>query len=95
MHVAEQASNVGELAPLEQAVAADPNDHQARYDLALALSAKNEREAAADHLLEIIKRDRAWNEQGARKQLLQLFEAWGLMDPATIAARRKLSAIWF
>jgi putative thioredoxin len=95
VHVAEQASNVGELAPLEQAVTVNPNDHQARYDLALALSAKGDREAAADHLLEVIKRDRAWNEQAARKQLLQLFEAWGLMDPATVAARRKLSAIWF
>ena len=95
LRLAEQASNVGELAPLEQAVAANPNDHQARYDLALALSAKDDREATADQLLEIIRRDRAWNEQAARKQLLQLFEAWGLMDPATIAARRKLSAIWF
>ncbi len=95
LRLAEQASNVGELAPLEQAVAANPDDHQARFDLALALSAKDDREATADQLLEIIKRNRDWNEQAARKQLLQLFEAWGLMDPATIAARRKLSAIWF
>ncbi len=95
LRLAEQASNVGELAPLEQAVAANPDDHQSRFDLAVALSAKGDREAAADHLLEIIRRDRKWNDEAARKQLLQLFEAWGLMDPATVAARRKLSAIWF
>ena len=95
LRLAEQASNVGELAPLEQAVAADPDDHKSRFDLALALSAKGDREGAADQLLEIIKRDRKWNDEAARKQLLQLFEAWGLMDPATVAARRKLSAIWF
>jgi putative thioredoxin len=95
LRLAEQAANVGELAPLEQAIAANPNDHQARFDLATALSGKGERDAAADQLLEIIKRDRKWNEEAARKQLLQLFEAWGLMDPATITARRKLSSIWF
>src|SRR5271166_2497718 len=95
LRLAEQASNVGELAPLEKAVAANPDDHKARYDLAVALSAKGDREAAADQLLEIIRRDRKWNDEAARKQLLQLFEAWGLMDPASIAARRKLSAIWF
>src|SRR5208282_1937067 len=82
LRLAEQASNVGELAPLEQAVAANPNDHQARLDLAVALSAKGDREAAANQLLEIVRRDRKWNDEAARKQLLQLFEAWGLMDPA-------------
>ena len=95
LRVAEQAATVGELAPLEQAVAANPDDHKSRFDLAVALSAKGDREAAADQLLEIIRRDRKWNDEAARKQLLQLFEAWGLMDTATVAARRKLSAIWF
>ncbi|MBV9288250.1 MAG: thioredoxin [Hyphomicrobiales bacterium] len=95
LRLAEQASSVGELKPLEQRVAANPNDLQARFDLAVALSAKGERDGAADQLLEIIKRDRKWNDEAARKQLLQLFEAWGIMDPATVAARRKLSAIWF
>jgi putative thioredoxin len=95
LRLAEQASNVGELAPLEQAVAANPDDHQARFDLAVGLSAKGDRAAAADQLLELIRRDRSWNDQAARKQLLQLFEAWGLMDPESVAARRKLSAIWF
>jgi putative thioredoxin len=95
LHLAEQASSVGELAPLQKALAANPDDHQARYDLALALNAKGERDAAADELLTIIKRDRAWNDGAARRQLLQFFEAWGLMDKTTVAARRKLSAIWF
>jgi putative thioredoxin len=95
LRLAEQASNVGELGPLEQAVAANPDDHQARFDLAVALSAKGDRASAADQLLEIIRRDRKWNDEAARKQLLQLFEAWGLMDPESVAARRKLSAIWF
>jgi putative thioredoxin len=95
LRLAEQASNVGELAPLEQAVAANSDNHQARFDLAVALSAKGDRDGAADQLLEIIRRDRKWNDEAARKQLLQLFEAWGLMDPASVAARRKLSAIWF
>jgi putative thioredoxin len=95
LHVAEQAANIGDLAPLQKAVSANPDDHQARFDLALALNAHGERDKAADELLAIIKRDRAWNEGGARKQLLQFFEAWGLMDKAAVAARRKLSAIWF
>jgi putative thioredoxin len=95
LRLAEQASSVGELAPLEQAVAANPDDHKARFDLAVALSGKGDRAGAADQLIEIIRRDRKWNDEAARKQLLQLFEAWGLMDPASVAARRKLSAIWF
>jgi putative thioredoxin len=95
LHLAEQAETVGDLAPLQKALAANPDDHQARFDLAIALNAGGERDKAADELLTIIKRDRAWNDGAARKQLLQFFEAWGLMDKATVAARRKLSAIWF
>jgi len=95
VHLAEQAATVGDLAPLEKAIAEDSTNHQARFDLAVALNAKGDREGAAAHLLEIIKRQRGWKEDAARKQLLQFFEAWGLMDEATIAARRKLSAIWF
>ncbi|MGD0185992.1 MAG: thioredoxin [Roseiarcus sp.] len=95
VHVAEQAAAVGDLAPLEKALAENPDDHQARFDLALALNAKGRRDEAADSLLAIIKRDRKWNEEAARKQLLQFFEAWGLMDPAAVTARRKLSAILF
>jgi putative thioredoxin len=95
VHLAEQATTVGDLAPLEKAVAEDPANHQARFDYAVALNAKGDRESAAAQLLDIIKRERDWKDGAARKQLLQFFEAWGLMDEATVAARRKLSSIWF
>ena len=88
---AEQAESVGELGELEQKVASNPKDFQARLDLAIALNARGDREPAADLLLDIIKRERNWNDDAARKQLLQFFEAWGQMDPETLAARRKLS----
>lgn len=91
----EQASSVGDLGGLEAAVKADPANYQARFDLAVALAAKGEREAATDHLIEIVKRNREWNDDGARKQLLQFFEAWGPMDEMTKAGRRKLSAAIF
>jgi putative thioredoxin len=95
LELAERAASLGDLAGLEQRIAADAGDHQARFDLAVALNARGFRLEAADHLLEIIKRDRAWNEDGARKQLLQFFEAWGPMDEVTLSARRKLSAYLF
>jgi putative thioredoxin len=95
LEVAEQAKSLGPLTELEQKVAANPADHQARFDLALALNAAGEREKAADHLLDIVKRDRKWNDDGARKQLVQLFEAWGPTDEATVNGRRKLSSVLF
>ena len=95
LELAEQAKSVGPLAELEQKVAANPLDHQARFDLAVALNAAGKRQEAADHLLEIVKRDRKWNEDGARKQLVQFFEAWGPTDEATVNGRRKLSSILF
>jgi len=84
-----------QLTGLQQRLAANPDDHQARFDLATALNATDDRAGAADALLDIMRRDRTWNEQAARLQLLRLFEAWGLSDPATIAARRRLSALLF
>ena len=93
--LAEQAASVGDLGELESKVAANALDHQARFDLAIALNGKGQRDAAADHLLEIIRRDRKWNEDGARKQLVQFFEAWGAADAATIEGRKKLSSILF
>ncbi len=84
-----------QLGEFERRLAADPGDHQARYDLAAALNAAGRRADAADALLHIVKLDRAWNEDAARLQLLKLFEAWGLTDPATLSARRKLSALLF
>ena len=95
IELAEQAASLGDAADLMRRVEADPLDHQARFDLALALNARGRREEAANQLLEIVRRDRAWNDDGARKQLVQFFEAWGPMDPMTIAGRRKLSSILF
>jgi putative thioredoxin len=95
LDLAEQATSLGPIAELEQKVAANPLDHQARFDLALALNAQGRRGEAVDHLLEIVKRDRKWNDDGARKQLVQLFDAWGPTDEATVAGRRRLSSILF
>lgn len=83
------------LKSLEARLAANPADFDAGYDLATALNALGRREEAADALLAIIRRDRAWRDDGARLQLLKFFEAWGFDDPAAIAARRKLSALLF
>jgi putative thioredoxin len=85
----------GRLQDLQARISADPLDYQARYDLATALNASGAREQAAETLLEIIRRNRGWNDDAARLQLLRLFEAWGFEDPVTIAARRRLSAVLF
>lgn len=95
LDVAEQAASLGPIVELEKRVAEQPLDHQARFDLALALNAKGRRLEAVEHLLAIVRRDRQWNEDGARKQLIQLFEAWGPADEATVAGRRRLSSILF
>jgi putative thioredoxin len=95
LELAEQAADLGPIHEFEHRLAQNPADHQARFDLALALNAKGKREEATDHLLEIFRRDRSWNDDGARKQLVQFFEAWGPMDEATIAGRRKLSSLLF
>jgi putative thioredoxin len=93
--LAEQAQSVGPVGELEQKVAANPLDFQSRLDLATALNASGKRKEATDQLLEIIKRDRKWNEEAARKQLVQFFEAWGGTDEATVEGRRRLSTILF
>jgi putative thioredoxin len=93
--LAEQAKSVGPLNDLEAKVAANPADHQARFDLAVALNAAGKRADAAQHLLDIVKRDRKWNDDAARKQLVQFFDAWGATDDATLAGRKKLSSILF
>jgi putative thioredoxin len=95
LDVAEQAKSVGPIADLEHKVLSNPLDHQARFDLAVALNAKGQRQEALDHLIEIVRRDRKWNDDGARKQLVQFFEAWGPTDDATVAGRRRLSSILF
>ncbi|HEY0330627.1 MAG TPA: co-chaperone YbbN [Rhodopseudomonas sp.] len=93
--LAEQASSLGPITELEQKVAANPLDHQARFELAVALNAAGRRSEATDHLLEIVKRDRKWDDDGARKQLVLLFEAWGAADEATVDGRKRLSTILF
>jgi putative thioredoxin len=95
LEVAEQAKSVGPVNELEQKVAANPLDHQARFDLATALNAAGKRAEAVNHLIEIVKRDRKWNEDGARKQLVQFFEAWGPTEEATVEGRKRLSSILF
>lgn len=95
LQLAEEAEALGSVADLEARVAADPNDHQARYDLALALNAKGFRAEAVEALIALMRADRSWNEDAARLKLLELFEAWGAKDPATAKGRRLLSAVLF
>jgi putative thioredoxin len=95
LELAEQAKTLGPISELEQKVAANPLDHQARFDLALALNGKGQRADALEHLITIVKRDRKWNDDGARKQLVQFFDAWGPTDEATIDGRKRLSSILF
>ena len=93
--LAEQIGEAGDVSSLRAAVEQAPNDHQARYDLALALVSAGEREAGVTELIEIVRRDREWNDQSARKQLLTLFDAYGPTDELTVSGRRQLSAILF
>jgi putative thioredoxin len=95
LQLTEQAKTLGPLTELEQKVAANPLDHQARFDLALALNGKGRRLEALDNLIAIVKRDRKWNDDGARKQLVQFFDAWGPTDEATVEGRKRLSSILF
>jgi putative thioredoxin len=95
LDIAEQAKSVGPIADLERKVAADPLDHQARFDLAVALNSKGRRQEAVDQLIAIVKRDRKWNDDGARKQLVQFFDAWGATDEATVEGRKRLSSVLF
>ena len=91
----ETAGAADDLQKNRKAVEADPSDHQARYDLALALIAVGDRETAVDELLEIFRRDRTWNEEAAKTQLLKLFDAFGATDPLTLSGRRRLSSMIF
>jgi putative thioredoxin len=95
LELAEQAKSLGPVAELEQKVAANPADHQARFDLALALNGSGRRLDALEQLITITKRDRKWNDDGARKQLVQFFDAWGPTDEATVEGRKRLSSILF
>lgn len=90
-----EAADLGETDELAARLAQNPDDHQARFDLAVKYNADGRRIEAAETLVALMKRDRTWNEDGARKKLLELFEAWGPKDPATLKGRRLLSALLF
>ena len=95
LDLAKLAGKAGDVGKLKAKVEAEPADHQARIDYAMALAAAGKKSEAADQLLESFRRDRKWNEEAARKQLVQLFDAWGPKDPATLEGRRRLSSILF
>jgi putative thioredoxin len=95
IELASQTAELGDEAPLRDRIASDPKDFQARFDLALLLNARGDRDGAADLLLEIISRSRTWEDEKARKQLLQFFDAWGPTHEATLGARRRLSSLLF
>ena len=95
LELARNAAKAGDVKKLEAKVAAAPSDHQSRIDYALALAAAGRKSEALDQLLEAVRRDRKWNEEAARKQLVQLFDAWGPKDAATLEGRRRLSSILF
>ncbi|MFY9287280.1 MAG: thioredoxin [Alphaproteobacteria bacterium] len=95
LELAEQSAQTGPVSDLQGKVEKDPADLQARYDLALAYYAADQKEKAVDELLDIVKRNRTWNEEAARKQLVKFFEAFGVMDPLTVSARKRLSSILF
>ena len=92
---AESKAPGADAGALEARLAADPDDHEARFELALARYAAGDAQAALDGLLEIVRRDREWNEQAARKQLLKMFDAIGATDPLVVETRRKLSSLLF
>jgi putative thioredoxin len=95
LDLARKAETVDDSLDLESRLEADPADHRTRFDLAVALAARGQKSRAVEHLLEIVRRERAWNEEAARKQLVQLFDAWGPKDEATLEGRRKLSSLLF
>ncbi len=93
--LAEQAEGAGETADLRAKVDANPDDHQARFDLAVALSAADDNEAAIEELLELFRRDREWNDSAAKEQLFKIFEMLGPKDQVGLAGRRRLSSMIF
>ncbi|HUG63342.1 MAG TPA: thioredoxin [Methylomirabilota bacterium] len=95
LELAEQTADLGDTSVLVARIEADPNDHEARLELALALAARDERKAAVDHLVESVRRERGWNDDASRKQLVQFFDAWGPTDAATLYGRRRLSSVLF
>ena len=95
LELARKAPKADQQDALAQKLASNPADQQTRFDLAVALAARGKKMEAVEHLLELVRRDRNWNDQAARKQLVQLFEAWGFKDAAAVEGRRRLSSLLF
>lgn len=95
LELARKAGEAGDVESLKAKLAAEPKDAQTRFDLALALNAKGDRNGALEELLTLVAKNRTWNDDAARKQILQLFDAWGPTDPATISGRQRLSSLLF
>jgi len=95
LELAEQSGKAGTIDELKTKADQNLTDYQARFDLAMAYYAAGEREQAVDQLLDIVRRNRSWNEDAARKQLVKFFEAFGIMDPLTVASRKRLSSIMY
>ncbi len=95
LDLAKKAGSKSDIKGLEQAVASNSRDWESQFKLALALNARGQRQEALDHLFEIVRKDRAWNDDAARKQLVELFEAWGPKDPLTQLGRQRLSSLLF
>ena len=95
LDLAKKAGTKSDVKGLEQAVTANPKDWDSRFKLAIALNARGQRREAMDHLIEIVRKDRAWNDDAARKQLVEIFDAWGPKDPLTLEGRQRLSSLLF
>jgi putative thioredoxin len=95
LDLARKAGTKPDIKGLEQAVAANPKDWDSRFKLAIARNAMGQRQEALDHLFEIVRKDRSWNDDAARKQLVELFDAWGPKDPLTQSGRQRLSSLLF
>ncbi len=93
--LAEKGASTGDVSTLIQRIESNPKDHEARLNLALALASRGQKNEALEHLLELVRLDRKWNEEAARKQLVQFFDAWGAKDPLVAEGRRRLSSILF
>ena len=95
LDLAKKAGTKSDIKGLEQAVIANPMDWDSRFKLAIALNARGQRREAMDHLIEVVRKDRAWNDDAARKQLVEFFDAWGPKDPLTLEGRQRLSSLLF
>jgi putative thioredoxin len=95
VELSEQGQESGDIEELRSNIEANGKDHQSRFDLAAALYGQGQNEAAIDELLELFRRDKKWDDEAARKQLVKIFEALGSTDLLTVSGRRQLSSLMF